>query len=55
MSDRRPAVFLVFAAACLALAPLAEPEHRWVCFAVAVVYVLLAIGYALDSFSRSRK
>jgi hypothetical protein len=52
--DRRAVVFLVFAAMCFVLLPLAEPSFRWVCTTTGVTYVLLAIASALDARSRSR-
>jgi hypothetical protein len=54
MGDRRALVFVVFAAICFALVPLAEPEFRWVCITTGITYVLLAVGSALNSRSRSR-
>ena len=52
--DRRAIVFLIFAVVCAVLAPLAEPEHRWVAELLGVVYVVLAAASALDAWSRSR-
>jgi hypothetical protein len=52
--DRRAVVFLIFAVVAGVLVPLAEPEHRWVAEALAVVYVVLAAASALDAWSRSR-
>ncbi|MBA3653314.1 MAG: hypothetical protein H0W70_03885 [Actinobacteria bacterium] len=55
MVDRRAGVFLVFAGMCIALAPVAEPEFRWVCVTFAAIYVLLSVASALDARSRSRR
>jgi hypothetical protein len=55
MRDRRALVFLVFAAACFVLAPVAEREHRWVPIALGVVYVVLALASALDARTRARR
>lgn len=52
--DRRAAFFLLAAAACAALVPVAEPDHRWVAAGLAVVYVVLAVASWLDARSRSR-
>ena len=54
MSDRRFAFFLVAAAVCGGLVPLAPAEFRWVPAATAVAYVVLAFLVALDSISRRR-
>ena len=54
MGDRRATVFLVFAAVCFALTPVAQAEFRWVCVTFGVVYVVLALASALDARSRSR-
>ena len=54
MRDRRALVFLVFAAVCFAVTPLAESAFRWVCVATGAVYVALALASALDARSRSR-
>ena len=53
-SDRRAIVFVVFAVVCVALVPLADPEHRWVAWTTAVAYVVLAVLSALDHWSRSK-
>ena len=52
--DRRAFFFLVAAVAAFALTPVADPEHRWVAIATGVVYVVLAVGVALETWSRSR-
>jgi uncharacterized membrane protein YqjE len=53
-SDRRAVVFVVFALVCVALVPLADPEHRWVAWTTAAAYVVLAVLSAIDHWSRSR-
>ena len=52
--DRRVPFFLIAAVVCALLAPLADPEHRWVALATAVAYALLALLFALDSWARRR-
>jgi hypothetical membrane protein len=52
--DRRALFFMVAAAVCLVLVPVTPSDLRWFTLALAVVYVLLAIGSALDNWSRSR-
>lgn len=52
--DRRAAFFLVAAAACAALVPVAETGHRWVAVLLAIVYVMLAVGSWLDARNRDR-
>ncbi len=53
--DRRALFFLASAAVCLVLVPVTPADLRWFTAALAVVYVLLAIGSALDNWSRSRE
>jgi hypothetical protein len=50
--DRRVAFFVLASAVCLVLTPLADPEHRWVAIATAVLYGVLAVLAALDWWSR---
>ncbi|MEY2398743.1 MAG: hypothetical protein QOJ00_1917 [Actinomycetota bacterium] len=52
--DRRALVFLIFAAVCALLVPIAEPGHRWVAEVTGLTYVVLAAASALDAWSRSR-
>jgi hypothetical protein len=52
MSDRRAQFFLLAAAVCVALVPLAGDRFRNLTIGVGVVYVLLAIASALDHNSR---
>jgi len=52
--DRRALFFLGSAAVCLLLVPLTPADLRWFTVALAIVYVVLAIGSALDNWSRSR-
>jgi hypothetical protein len=52
--DRRSLFFLVAAVAAALMAPLSEPDLRWVPEAVAVTYVVLAILSFLDFESRRR-
>jgi hypothetical protein len=54
MIDRRAVFFVLSAVVCVALVPLAEPQHRWVPEVTAIVYVVLAVASALDAWSRSR-
>jgi hypothetical protein len=53
--DRRALVFVIFAIVCAVLVPLAEAEHRWVPQVMAVTYLVLAAGSALDAWSRARR
>lgn len=55
MKDRRAIVFLIFAVVCFALVPLAEPEHQWIAELTGAAYIVLGVGSALDSWSRSRR
>ena len=55
MSDRRALFFLVASALGFVLAPLAEPEVRWVAITVGVTYLVLAAVSALDAWSRSNR
>ncbi len=52
--DRRAAFFLFASALAVALIPVADPEHRWVPIAVAIVYVVLAVASLADARSRDR-
>lgn len=52
---RRAFIFLVFAAACFALLPAAEPQFRWVCTTTGVTYVVLALASTLDAWSRAKQ
>jgi hypothetical protein len=52
--DRRAAFFLLASIAGFVLAPIADPEHRWVAFAVGVVYAVLAVASFLDFRSRAK-
>ena len=52
--DRRVLFFVAAAAACVLLVPLAPTQFRWVCWSVAVVYLLLAAGSGLDTRTRRR-
>jgi hypothetical protein len=51
--DRRAAFFAGAAVLCALLYPVAGPEFRWVCVALAIIYVLLAVASFLDSLGRS--
>lgn len=53
--DRRALFFLGAAAVSAALYPATDAQHRWVCVALAVVYTVLAVGSALDAWSRQRR
>ncbi len=53
--DRRALFFLGAAVVSAALYPATDPEHRWVCVALAIVYTVLAAGSALDTRSRHRR
>jgi len=48
MSDKRAQFFLVVAAVCAVLVPLADDRFRSLTVGVAVVYVLLAVASWLD-------
>jgi hypothetical protein len=50
--DRRAAFFAGAAVVCALLFPVTEQEDRWVPAALAVVYVLLALGSWADRRSR---
>jgi hypothetical protein len=52
--DRRAAFFLLAAALCFVLVPIADHEHRWVASGLGVVYVLLALASFLDARSKDR-
>lgn len=52
--DKRIPFFLVASVAGFVLAPVADPEHRWVAVAVGIVYLVLAALVALDTMSRGR-
>jgi hypothetical protein len=52
--DRRSLFFLAAAAIAALMAPLSEPDLRWVPEVVAVTYVVLAILSFLDFESRRR-
>jgi hypothetical protein len=52
MSDRRALFFLLAAAVCFLLVPLAEARYRNLTVGVASVYVLLALASYLDHRSR---
>ena len=53
--DRRALFFLCASAACVALVPVADSEHRPIALGVAVTYVVLALLSFLDFRSRSRR
>jgi len=55
LMDRRALFFLGAAVVSAALYPATDPEHRWVCVALAIVYTVLAAGSALDTRSRHRR
>ncbi len=55
MTDKRLWFFLGAGAVCGLMVPLAPRELRWVPVVTSVVYVVLAVLVALDSFSRSRR
>lgn len=50
--DRRALFFLGAAALCALMIPLADASQRWVPIVVAIVYVLLALASALDTYTR---
>ncbi|HZQ29380.1 MAG TPA: hypothetical protein VFA94_16915 [Acidimicrobiales bacterium] len=52
--DRRAIFFVIAAAVCFALVPVAQEEFRPLAITVGVVYVVLAVLSALDAWSRSR-
>jgi hypothetical protein len=51
--DRRALFFLVAALVSLALVPAADTGHRWVVWATATAYLVLAVLSALDHRSRA--
>jgi Ca2+/Na+ antiporter len=53
--DRRVPFFLIAAIVCVALVPVADPQHRWVAWTTAAIYVVLAFLLFLESRSRSRR
>jgi predicted Na+-dependent transporter len=54
VKDRRSVFFLVAAVVAALMAPLSEPDLRWVPEVLAVTYVILAILSFLDFESRRR-
>ena len=52
MRDRRALFFVIAAAACFLLVPLADQEHRWVATATGIAYAVLAVGSWLDAAGR---
>ena len=52
MSDRRAMFFLLVAAVCFALVPVADAEFRPLTLVVGGVYVVLALASFLDHRSR---
>jgi hypothetical protein len=52
--DRRVGFFLVGAVLAFVLTPVADPEHRWVAITTGCTYVVLALLFALDSWSRRK-
>jgi hypothetical protein len=50
--DRRALFFVGAAVVCGLMTPIADPSQRWVPIVVAIVYLLLALGSALDTYSR---
>jgi hypothetical protein len=52
MSDKRAQFFLLAAAVCLLLVPLAQDDFRTITLGVAITYVLLALASYLDHRSR---
>jgi hypothetical protein len=52
--DRRAAFFLLAAALCAVMIPIAEADVRWVPELTAVTYVVLALASFLDFRSRRR-
>jgi len=52
--DRRVRFFLVAAVLAFVLTPVADPEHRWVAIVTGSTYIVLAILFGFDSWSRRR-
>lgn len=52
--DRRGVFFLVAAAACAVLIPVAQPDLRFVPVWLSIIYVVLAAVSFLDAASRGR-
>jgi hypothetical protein len=53
--DKRVPFFLVASLVCALLVPVADPQHRWVAAATAITYAVLALAFALDSWSRAHE
>jgi hypothetical protein len=53
MTDRRTYFFLAAGLAVLAIQPLV-PQFRWATLAVAIVYILFAIAFAVANVSAKR-
>ena len=53
--DRRALFFLGSALVCLVLVPVTPSDLRWFTLVLSGVYVVLAIGSALDNWSRSKE
>jgi uncharacterized membrane protein len=53
--DQRVPFFLIAGVVCALLVPVADPDHRWVAAATAITYAVLALLFALDSWSRARE
>jgi hypothetical protein len=51
--DRRALFFLIAALVCLVLVPAADTGHRWVVWATAATYLVLAVASALDHRGRT--
>jgi hypothetical protein len=54
MTDRRVYFFLVAALLVLLMQPLV-PQYRWLTLAVAGIYLLFALAFALASLSATRQ
>ena len=52
--DRRAAFFVLSAALCAVMIPVAEADVRWVPEAAAITYLVLALASFLDFRSRRR-
>ena len=53
--EKRVGFFLIAAVVCALLIPAADPEHRWVAATTSITYVVLAILFAVDNWSRARR
>jgi len=53
--DRRALFFVGAAVACALMIPASDADLRWVPSVLVVVYLILALGSALDTYSRHHR